>query len=224
MNTNLGLIGKKLGNTQIFDEDGSVTRVTAIEVGPCTVLGKRTPERDGYSALIVGLGEKREKLVNKPEAGFFAKAGQKPCKTVKEFRVAAEQLEAFEVGQVIKPSQCFAEGSKVDVSGVSKGRGFTGVLKRWGFKGAGTDGHGTHEYKRHGGSIGANMTPGRVLAGLKMAGQYGNKRVTVLNLKVAKVLDDEGVVLVKGAVPGPRNGILTVRGAVKAKAAKNAAA
>ena len=224
MNTNLGLIGKKLGNTQIFDEDGSVARVTAIQVGPCNVLGKRTPERDGYSALIVGFGEKRDKLVNKPEAGFFTKAGQKPAQTIKEFRMPVEKLEGFEIGQALKPSECFEEGSKVDVSGISKGRGFTGVFKRWGFKGAGTDGHGTHEYKRHGGSIGANMTPGRVLPGVKMAGQHGNKRITVLNLKVAKVLDEEGLLLIKGAVPGPRNGILTVRSAVKAKAKKKTAA
>lgn len=224
MNTNLGLIGKKLGNTQVFDENGIVTRVTAIQVGPCTVLGKRTPERDGYAALIIGFGEKREKLVKKAQAGFYAKNGQKPAETVKEFRVPAEKLEAFEVGQLLKPSECFEEGQKVDVSGTSKGRGFTGVIKRWGFSGAGTDGHGTHEYKRHGGSIGANMTPGRVLPGIKMPGQYGNKRKTILNLKVTRVMDDEGMVLVRGAVPGPRNGFVTVRGASKTKAKKKAAA
>lgn len=224
MNTNLGLIGKKLGNTQVFDENGIVTRVTVVQVGPCTILGKRTPERDGYAALILGFGEKRDKLVNKPEAGFYAKNGQKAAETVKEFRVPAERLESFEVGQVLKPSECFEEGTKVDVTGTSKGRGFAGVIKRWGFSGAGTDGHGTHEYKRHGGSIGANMTPGRVLPGLKMAGQYGNKRKTVLNLKVARVMDDEGLLLLKGAVPGPRNGVVLVRGAVKAKAKKASAA
>ena len=220
MNTNVGLIGKKLGNTQIFGDDGAVTRVTAIEVGPCTVLGKRTEAKDGYSALIMGFGEKREKLVSKPEAGFFAKNGQKPARTIKEFRLPAEQVDKFEVGQVLKPSEYFEVGQKVDVCATSKGKGFTGVMKRWNFRGAGKDTHGTHEYKRHGGSIGANMTPGRVLPGVKMPGQSGNARVTMLNLKVAAVLDDDNLVLVKGAVPGSRNAIVTVRGAVKAKKAK----
>lgn len=220
MNTNVGLIGKKLGNTQIFEEDGTVTRVSVIEVGPCTVLGKRTQDKDGYTALILGFGEKREKLVNRPEAGFFAKNGQKAAKVVKEFRLPADQLDKYDVGQQLKPSECFEVGSKVDVSGTSKGRGFAGVIKRWNFAGAGTDGHGTHEYKRHGGSIGANMTPGRVLANVKMAGQYGNKRTTTLNVKVARVLDDKNLLLVRGAIPGSRNGIVTVRGAVKARKPK----
>lgn len=220
MNTNVGLIGKKLGNTQIFQEDGAVTRVTAIEVGPCTVLGKRTEATDGYTALIMGFGDKREKLVTKPEAGFFAKSGQKVARTIKEFRLPAEKLEAFEIGQVLKPSECFEVGQKVDVCATSKGKGFAGVMKRWNFAGSGKDTHGTHEVKRHGGSIGANMTPGRVWPGLKMAGQYGNTRMTMLNLKVAAVLDEENIVMVKGSVPGARNGILTVRGAVKTRKPK----
>merc|ERR1711916_118659 len=204
MNTYLGLIGTKLGNTQIFEEDGTVTRVTAIEVGPCTVIGKRTEAKDGYSALILGYGEKR----------------QKPAKTLKEFRLPADVVEKYEVGQLIKPSDRFEVGSKVDVTGNSKGRGFAGVIKRWNFAGAGTDGHGTHEYKRHGGSIGANMTPGRVLPNLKMPGQYGNKRTTTLNLKVARVLDDKNLVLLRGSVPGSRNSTVTVRGAVKTRKPK----
>jgi len=220
MNTYLGLIGTKLGNTQIFEEDGTVTRVTAIEVGPCTVIGKRTEAKDGYSALILGYGEKRQKHVKSPEAGFYAKNGQKPAKTLKEFRLPADVVEKYEVGQLIKPSECFEVGSKVDVTGNSKGRGFAGVIKRWNFAGAGTDGHGTHEYKRHGGSIGANMTPGRVLPNLKMPGQYGNKRTTTLNLKVARVLDDKNLVLVRGSVPGSRNSTVTVRGAVKTRKPK----
>lgn len=223
MNTNVGLIGKKLGNTQVFGEDGSVTHVTAIEVGPCTVVGKRTEAKDGYSAVIIGFGEKREKLVNKPEAGFFAKAGQKPQRTLKEFRLPAAQVEQYEVGQVIKPSECFEAGQKVDISGTSKGRGFAGVMKRHNFRGAGKDTHGTHEYKRHGGSIGANMTPGRVLPGVKMAGQYGNVRCTTQNLKVAAVMDEENILLIKGTIPGSRNGIVTVRGASKARKAKQSA-
>jgi large subunit ribosomal protein L3 len=219
MNKNTGLIGKKLGNTQIFNDDGSVTQVTAVQVGPCTVLGKRTAERDGYSALVLGFGEQLEKRVNKPQLAVYKKLELKPARAVRELRVTEDMLADYEVGQVLKPSACFEVGQKVDVSARSKGRGFTGVVKRWNHKGTGTVGHGAHEVKRHGGSIGANMTPGRVLPGLKMAGQYGNKRVTVLNLRVARVLDEEQIVLIKGAVPGSRGGIVTVRGAVKQKPA-----
>jgi large subunit ribosomal protein L3 len=217
MNTHPGLIGQKLGNTQLFLEDGDVLRVTVVKIGPCTVLDKRTEERDGYSALVLGFGDKREKLVNKPEAGFFAKQGQTPKKVVRELRLSAEEVAKHDVGQVLKASEVFAEGQFVDVAGTSKGRGFTGVMKRHNFAGAGTVGHGTHEYKRHGGSIGANMTPGRVLAGRKMPGQHGNSRVSVLNLKVARIMDDENLLLIEGAVPGPKKGIVEVRGAVKKK-------
>jgi len=217
MNTNLGLIGKKLGNTQIFDDVGMVHRVTAIECGPCKVVAKRTSERDGYSALVLGFGEKRAKSVNKPEAGFFKKVDQAPAQELREFRLAAEVVANYEIGQVIKPSEIFAEGQLVDVCGTSKGRGTTGVMKRHNFKGSRTSTHGTHEYQRHGGSIGSNMTPGRVFPGLKMPGQYGAERVTTLNLRVAKVLDEQNIVLVEGGVPGSRNGVVTVRGAVKTK-------
>lgn len=217
MNTHLGLIGKKLGNTQLFNEDGEVARVTVVRVGPCTVLGKRTMEKDGYSALILGFEDKREKLVNKPETGFFTKVGVSPKRHIKELRLAEDEVAKHDVGAVLKPSDIFVEGQFVDVCGTSKGRGFTGVMKRWNFSGAGTDGHGTHEYKRHGGSIGANMTPGRVLPGIKMPGHHGNANVTVLNLKVARVMDDEQLLLIEGAVPGPREGFVTVRGAVKKK-------
>lgn len=217
MNTNFGLLGQKLGNTQVFNEDGSVSRVTAIKVGPCLVLGKRTLEKDGYSALILGFGEKKDKQLTKAERGFFAKVAQTPSRVVREFRMPAEKIADLKVGQVIKPSEHFAVGQKVDVSGTSKGRGFAGVMKRWNFPGSGKDTHGTHEYKRHGGSIGTNMTPGRTLPNLKMPGQYGNKRSTKLNVKVERVFDDEQIILVKGGVPGSRNSIVTLRGAVKAK-------
>jgi large subunit ribosomal protein L3 len=220
MNTNLGLIGKKLGNTQVFNDDGSVARVTAILVGPCRVLGKRTLDKDGYSALILGFGEKREKLLTKAEAGNFKKIGQAPVRTIREFRLSPEAVAKFELGQELKPSEYFQEGQKVDVSGTTRGRGFTGVMRRWNFRGSAKDTHGTHEYKRHGGSIGTNMTPGRTFLNLKMPGQYGNERQTILNLVVARVLDDENLILVKGGVPGSKNGIVTVRGAVKAKKAK----
>ncbi len=218
MNTNLGLIGKKLGNTQIFDAEGMVHRVTAIECGPCVVLGKRTAEKDGYTALILGFGQKREKSVTKPEAGFFKKLDQKPTQEIIEFRLSAEQLEKFSVGQALKPTEFFTEGQLVDVCGTSKGRGFTGVMKRHNFKGSRTSTHGTHEYQRHGGASGTNFTPGRVFPGLKMPGQHGTARHTVLNLRVAKVIEESNIVLVEGSVPGSRNGIVTVRGAAKAKA------
>ncbi len=218
MNKNLGLIGKKLGNTQIFDAVGMVQRVTVIECGPCTVLGKRTDERDGYSAVILGFGEKREKSVNMPEGGFFKKIGQKPAKVVQELRLPSEAVSQYEVGQVLKPSEIFTAGQLVDVVGLSKGRGFTGVMKRHNFKGSRSATHGTHEYQRHGGAIGTNMTPGRVFAGVKMPGQHGNQKITVQNIRVARVMDAENLVLVQGSVPGSRESIVTVRRANKAKA------
>lgn len=220
MNKNLGLIGKKLGNTQFFDAEGMVHRVTAIACGPCVVVGKRTVERDGYAALVLGWGEKREKSVTKPEAGQYKKANVKVPQEVREFRLPEETVAKYEVGQALKPSEVFSEGQLVDVCGITKGRGFTGVMKRHNFKGSRTSSHGTHEYQRHGGAIGTNMTPGRVFPGLKMAGQYGAERVTIQNLRVAKVLDEENLVLVEGGVPGSRNAFVTVRGASKTKAAK----
>ena len=215
MNTNFGLIGKKLGNTQIFQEDGEVARVTAIQTGPCVVVGKRTQAKDGYSALQIGFGTKRKKLVKKPQLALYEKLGVEPPSVVREFRVTADIADKYEVGQALKPSDVFTEGQIIDVSGTSKGRGFAGVMKRHNFSGAGTVGHGTHEYKRHGGSIGMNMTPGHTLKGQRMGGQYGNKAITMLNLRVAKVMDEEGILLVEGGVPGARNGVVTVRGAVK---------
>ena len=220
MNTNVGLIGKKLGNTQVFNADGTVARVTAIQVGPCRVLGKRTLEKDGYSALIVGFGDKREKLASRAELGFYKKIDQKPARAVREFRLAPEKVAEYEVGQLLKPSEHFKEGQKVDVTGTTRGRGFSGVMRRWNFRGSAKDTHGTHEYKRHGGSIGTNMTPGRTFLNLKMPGQYGNERMTTLNLVVVKVLDDENIVLISGGVPGSKNSTVVVRGAVKAKPAQ----
>jgi large subunit ribosomal protein L3 len=217
MNQNFGVIGKKLGNTQVFNQDGSVTRVTAIEVGPCTVLGKRTPDKHGYAAVILGFGKRKEKRVPKPQAAFYRKLGAPTPATVREFRISADKLADFEVGQVIKPSAFFQVGQKVDVAGVTRGRGFTGVMRRWNFKGSGSDTHGTHEYRRHGGAIGTNMTPGRTLPNLKMPGQYGNEHVTILNLPIARILDEEQILLIEGAVPGARSGMVTVRGAVKSR-------
>ena len=197
-----------------------VLRVTVVECGPCTVLGKRTEERDGYSAVILGFGEKREKSVNKPEGGFFKKINVKAAQVVKELRLSTEDVAKYEVGQVVKPSEIFSTGQLVDVSGLSKGRGFTGVMKRHNFHGARSATHGTHEYQRHGGAIGTNMTPGRVFPGLKMPGQHGNQNITMMNIRVAKILDAENIVLVEGSVPGSRQSIVMVRGANKAKKAQ----
>ena len=215
MNQHPGLLGKKLGNSQVFEDDGNVRRVTVVEIGPCTVLGKRTIEKDGYTALILGFGERREKVVNKAEGGLYKKLGLKASRTIREFRLSPENTAKHEVGSTVKPSDIFAAGQKVDVCGTTKGRGFTGVMVRWNFHGSASATHGTHEYQRHGGSIGTNMTPGRTLPNLKMPGQYGSERVTIQNLKVVRVLDDKNLILIEGAVPGSKNGIVTVREAIK---------
>ncbi|MFO0693184.1 MAG: 50S ribosomal protein L3 [Polyangiales bacterium] len=221
MNTNPGLIGTKLGNTQVFLADGEVRRVTAILTGPCVVLGKRTVEEHGYSALQLGFGTKREKLVNKPEAGFFKKVGQAPTKIVKEFRLGADVVAKYNVGDSIRPTDLFAEGQLVDVTGTTKGRGFAGVIKRHGLKGSKSQTHGAHEYQRHGGSIGMRKTPGRTLPGQRMAGHYGDDQRTMQALRVVRILADENIILVEGAVPGAKNGTVTVRGSVKKRGQAN---
>jgi large subunit ribosomal protein L3 len=215
MNTQPGIFGRKLGSTQVFEQDGTVTRVTVIEAGPVVVLGKRTPEKDGYTALVLGFEERKEKHTRRPTAGFFKKAGATPKRVVKELRCDAEFAAKWEVGQTLKLDEIFQPGMLVDAKGTTRGRGFTGVVRRWGFAGAVTT-HGTHEYRRHGGSIGTNMTPGRTLPNLKMGGQYGNETVSILNLKVARIDADKHLLLLEGGVPGARNGVVLVRHAVKA--------
>jgi large subunit ribosomal protein L3 len=228
MNSNPGIIGKKLGMTQYFAEDGNIVRCTVIE-SDLTVLGKRTKAKDGYDALIVGLGERAAKHASKPVAGQYAKKEgknglfrptddkspeQTPKRVVRELRLTAAEVAKHEVGSKVALDQIFEPGQFVDVQGTTRGRGFTGVVRRWGMAGS-VQTHGTHEYRRHGGSIGTNMTPGRTLPGLKMPGQYGNETVSVLNLKVGRVIPEKSMVLIVGAVPGARNGIVTVRRAVK---------
>lgn len=213
MNQNPGIIGIKLGMTQFFDEKGEVKRCTVVHAG-CVVIGKRTMEKDGYSALIVGLGERKEKHTNKPLLGAYAKSGQTPKRTVRELRCPADHAAKFEIGQKIGVDQVFEVGQIVDVQGITIGRGFTGVVRRWGFAGA-VQTHGTHEYRRHGGSIGTNMTPGRTLPNIKMGGHYGAEQVTTHNLRVAKLLPEQDVVLIEGSIPGSKNAVVTVRGAVK---------
>ena len=215
MNTNPGIIGKKLGMTQYFSDDGTVQRCTVIE-SDLTVVGKRTQAKDGYDALIVGLGERSAKQTSKPLAGQYKKSGQTPKRFVRELRMAPEAIAAYEIGAKVKLEDVFEVGQFVDVQGVTRGRGFTGVMRRWHFAGA-VSTHGSHEYKRHGGSIGTNMTPGRTLPGLKMPGQYGNETVSALNLKVSKIVADQHLILIEGGVPGARNTVVTVRGAVKKK-------
>jgi large subunit ribosomal protein L3 len=216
MNSQPGVYGRKLGCTQIFEADGTVKRVTVIEAGPIFVIGKRTPEKDGYSALVYGLEERKERRTDKPTAGFFKKAGTSPKRIVKELRCAPEFAAKWEVGQPIKLDEVFQAGQRVDARGTTRGRGFTGVMRRWNFAGN-VDTHGTHEYRRHGGSIGTNMTPGRTLPNLKMCGQYGNETVSVLNVKVARVDAEKHLLMLEGGVPGTTNGLVLVRQAVKAK-------
>lgn len=215
MNTNPGIIGTKLGMTQFFAADGTVVRCTVIHT-ELVVVAKRTQEKDGYDALVVGLGERKEKNTTKPLAGQYKKWGQTPKKVLRELRLSADEVAKYEVGQPIKLDQVFEEGQFVDVQGTTRGRGFTGVVRRWGFAGSVAT-HGTHEYRRHGGSIGTNLTPGRTLPGLKMPGHYGAETVSVLNLKIAQIHADKNLILVEGGVPGPRNSVVTVRGAVKKK-------
>lgn len=212
----LGLIGKKLGMSQIFDEHGNIIPVTVIKAGPCTVVQKKTTVKEGYNALQIGFGEiVKTQRVNKPLTGHFKKANIAPVSVLKEFRVTDEDIEANEVGTV-HSVEMFEPGDYVDITGTSKGKGFAGVMKRYGFGGAPAS-HGAHEYFRHGGSIGQNMTPGRVMKGKKMPGHLGNRKVTVQNLKIVDVRGDTNVLLIEGAIPGPTNGYIVINKAVKKK-------
>ncbi len=205
------ILGTKIGMTQIFDEMGKVIPVTVILAGPCTVVQKKTVETDGYEAIQVGYGEVKEKQVNKPMKGHFAKADTANKKYLRELRL--EDISAYEVGTEIK-ADIFEAGEKIDVTGISKGKGFAGPMKRWGLhRGPMTHGSGYH---RGSGSMGACSAPGRVMKGKKLPGHMGVKKVTVQNLEVVKVVADENIILVKGAVPGNKGGLVTVRNAVKA--------
>lgn len=208
-----GLIGKKLGMTQVFDERGVVLPVTVIETGPCVVTQIRTEEKDGYEAVQLGFG--LDKRLNRPEQGHRRASGFM-SRWLRE--VKADNVTEFEVGQVIK-ADAFTEGELVDVIATSKGRGFQGGMKRHGFHG-GPKTHGQSDRARAPGSIGSSATPGRVMKGMKMAGHMGHERVTVQNLQVVRVDTERNVLLIKGSVPGPINGEVVVRRAVKAKAGK----
>lgn len=219
MNKSIGLIGRKLGMTQFHSEDGTLNRVTAVEAGPCVVVSKRTLERDGYSALQLGFGEYPERLISMPLRGQFKKADVEAQRVLREFRVHEDVAAQYEVGDEITVDKIFKEGDIVDVTGVSKGRGYSGVMRRHHFAGA-VASHGSHEYFRHGGAIGQNMTPGRVFKGVKMAGQHGNKRITTQNMRVVRVDSEANVVFIRGSVPGSKRSFVTVRGAVKKKGAQ----
>jgi large subunit ribosomal protein L3 len=207
-----GLIGKKIGMTQFYNADGNVVPVTLIQTGPCVVVQKKERARDGYNALQVGFGRRKNQRVNKPEQGHMAKAGKGAFEVLKEFRL--DDVSQYQVGQEIKASDLFKTGDRVDVSGTSKGHGFTGVIKRWSFGGF-PGSHGTHEYFRHGGSIGNRSFPGRVRKGKKMAGHWGNEQISVQNLEVVDIRPEADLILIKGAVPGARQGIVVVRQAMK---------
>jgi large subunit ribosomal protein L3 len=210
MATRIGLLGRKLGMTQVFAEDGERIPVTVIQAGPCYVVGKRTVEKDGYNALVLGFDEKPQRLTARPQVGFFKAVGTKPMRLVREFRLENGELDKFELGQEIKPSTVFETGVPVDVIGESKGKGYQGVMKRHGMSGTKAS-HGVHEFFRHGGSIGCRLTPGKVHKGKRMSGQMGRDTVTVQNLQLVQVLDDENCILVRGSIPGAKDSYVTIK-------------
>lgn len=206
-----GIIGKKIGMTQIFDEKGNVIPVTVIQAGPCVVVQKKTTEKDGYEAVQLGFSEIKEDKVSKPLKGHFGKANVAYKRYLKEFRL--DDCAALNVGDIVK-ADTFEAGERVDVTGTTKGRGFSGVIKRWGAHRLRMS-HGTGPVHRQVGSMGANSDPSRVMKNKKMAGQYGNERVTTLNLDVVKVDKEKNLLAIKGAVPGSRGGIVYIRNTVK---------
>lgn len=208
-----GILGKKLGMTQVFVADGSRVPVTVVEAGPCTVVQKKTESADGYNALQVGFEARKTHRVNKPMMGHFKKADQGAFATLRE--LAADNVDDYQVGDQVTCDSVFKAGDIVDVTGTSKGKGFQGVIKRWGFSG----GRATHGSKFHRapGSIGMSAWPSRVHRGKKMPGQMGNARVTQQNLEIVEVRADQNLILVKGAIPGPNQGLVLIRKCVKAK-------
>ena len=207
-----GIIGRKLGMTQIFADNGAAIPVTVIEAGPCPVVQKKTAENDGYDAVQLGFEDIREKLVTKPAAGNYKKAGVSAKRHLKEFRL--DGAADMNVGDVVA-ADTFAAGEKVDITGITKGRGYTGAVKRWNAHILKMT-HGTGPIHRQVGSMGANSSPSRVFKNKHMAGQYGNEQVTILNLEVVKVDAEKNLIAVKGAVPGAKGGIVFIRDGVKA--------
>ena len=206
-----GIIGKKIGMTQIFDANGNVIPVTVIEAGPCTVTQKKTVETDGYDAIQLGFMDVAEKKLTKPEAGHFAKAGVSCKKHLKEFRL--DDISGFNTGDTVT-ADIFAAGEKVDVTGITKGHGYSGVIKRWNHHHLRMT-HGTGPIHRQPGSMGV-IDPARIFKNKKMAGQYGNEQVTVQNLKVVKIDSEKNLIAIKGAIPGAKDGIVFIHDTVKA--------
>ena len=206
-----GLIARKIGMTQLFDDNGKVIPVTVVEAGPCTVVQKKTVETDGYEAIQVGFGDVKVTRVNKPEAGHFKKADVAPQKVLKEFRL--EDMSNYNVGDTLK-ADVFAVGDRVDVVGTSKGKGTAGSIKRWNFSRL-KESHGTGPVGRHAGSLGACSDPSRVYKGKKLAGHLGSERVTIQNLDVVKVDAENNLIAIKGAIPGPKGGIVVLADTVK---------
>ena len=206
-----GILGRKLGMTQVWDADNRVIPVTVIQAGPCRVVQLKTPERDGYAAIQLSFGETTEARLTKPELGHLAAAQAEPARHLAELRV--DDLSGYEVGQVIA-ADLFSAGDRVDVTGISKGKGFTGVMQRHNFQGQGAS-HGNHKKHRAPGSIGACATPARVFKGMRMPGQHGHRSVTTLNLEVVEGDVERNLLLLKGSVPGPAGGLVFVRNAVK---------
>jgi len=213
-----GLIGKKIGMTQVFDEDGNLVPVTVIDASTCTVVDKRTPERDQYSAVTLGFGQVKEKRLAAPQRGAFKKAGVEPRRVLKEFRVTPDEASGFNVGEAVGVG-LFEKGQLVDVTGITKGRGFQGVMKRWNFRGLEAS-HGVSISHRSHGSTGQRQDPGRTFKGKKMAGHLGVDRVTTQNLKIIATDEARGLVMIQGAVPGPAGGYVRVTDAVKRKLPK----
>ena len=207
MSEKMGIIGRKLGMTRIFADDGTAVAVTVVKAGPCPVTQVKTVENDGYTALQIAFEEVADKKVTKAMKGHFAKAGVAACREVRELRLA--EAATVEAGQILT-ADMFAAGDKVKVTGTSIGKGYQGVMRRWNFHGM-DDGHGDEKVHRSGGSIGNNTFPGHVFKGKKMAGQWGAERVTQQGLKIVEVRAEDNVILVKGAVPGPKNGLVLVR-------------
>jgi len=202
------LIGKKIGMMQYYNAEGNVLPVTVVQTGPCVVVQKKESAKDGYNALQVGFGSKKSQRVNKPMQGHMAKAGKGAFEVLRELRL--DDVSQYEVGQELKVGDLFKVGDRIDVAGISKGHGFTGVIKRWSFAGF-PGSHGTHEYFRHGGSIGNRSYPGRVRKGKKMAGHWGDEQVSIQNLEVVAIRPEQNLLLIKGAVPGARNALLLVQ-------------
>jgi large subunit ribosomal protein L3 len=214
-NESMGLLGRKIGMTQLFNEDGTVDAVTVVQTGPCRVLQVKTEDgNDGYNAIQLGFGTQKAHRITKPEAGHFAKTDSAPARVVSEIRVSKDKAASTEAGSDIGAADVFTVGDFADVTGTSKGRGFAGVMKKYNFAGF-IRSHGTHEFFRHGGSIGTRLTPGHVLKGKKMPGRMGGVQVTVQNLQVVKVDAERNLVFLRGGVPGPKGAIVKVRKAVK---------